>query len=62
MKKCPDCGIRYNKGRKMFSNRPFAEEIDNGVRNAIEGCGICYYKVCRQDSTKPFPKEAKLQN
>ena len=36
------------------------QQDEAGVKAAIRGCGVCYYKACRPDEHSPVPKTATL--
>ena len=38
----------------------FQHKVERAVKSTIRGCGLCYYKACKPDSTKPIPKHARL--
>lgn len=38
----------------------FQLKVDAAVREAIKGCGICYYGSCRSDEKSPIPQTANL--
>ena len=38
----------------------FQEKVEEGVKAAIKGCGLCYYKTCRGPEDEQIPKTANL--
>lgn len=53
-----DIAQRHEDGSDVPGNTQQREEA--GVKAAIRGCGICYYKACRPDAASPVPKTATL--
>jgi hypothetical protein len=50
-----DIAKRWNDSYAAASGSMGAK-VETAVADALRGCGICYYKACRPDATKPIPK------
>jgi hypothetical protein len=58
--KCTWCKKKYEAGYQSDPDASFQDAAENGVKRAIRGCGICYYKACKKNGK--FPTTADLQN
>src|SRR4029453_12468448 len=57
--KTVDISKRWNDAFKAGS-ATFTDNVEAGVKAAIAGCGLCYYKACRPNDKSAVPKVATL--
>jgi len=60
--RCASCRMRYDAGVESNPDATRQDQLENGVKKAIKGCGLCYYKACKDKKSGKFPAKAELQN